>query len=140
MKFSYIDCIAFSNYRWVKVIGYFKSPRCVISERRLPGPSGSPRLIRDYQFRKTNKPTQDLLVVEISFFMSIGMKKKISDSRIKSIIRHGGGYVRLLDNIPEMSTVGINILCNREIEITTSDIKNKELFIYRLVKEKELGF
>ncbi len=137
MKFSYIDYIAFSNYRWVKVIGYFKSPRCVISER--PAKHSGPRLIRDYQFRKTNKPTQDLLIVEINFFMGIKMKKKISDSRIKSIIKRGGGYIRLLDNIEEMSIVGTNILCNREIEITTSDIKNKELFIYRLVKEKELG-
>lgn len=138
MKFSYIDYIAFSKYRWVKVIGYFNSPRCVISERPLK--HSGPRLIRNYQFRKTNKPVQDLLVVEINFFMGNRMKKKISDSRIKSIIRRGGGYVRLLDNIEEMSTAGINILCNREIEITTNDIKNKELFIYRLVKEKELGF
>lgn len=138
MKFSYIDLIAFSNYRWIKVIGYFISPRCVISER--PIKPGVPRLIIDYQFRKTNKPVQDLLVVEISFFIGTGMKKKISDNYIKSIIRRGGGYVRLLDNIEETSTVGANILCNREIEITTGDIKNKELFIYRLVKEKELGF
>ena len=137
MKFSYIDLIALSNYRWIKVIGYFISPRCVISER--PVKHSGPLLIRDYQFRKTNKPVQDLLVVEISFFIGNGMKKKISDSRIKSIIRRGGGYVRLFNNIEEMSPlVGTNILCNREIEITTSDIKNKELFIYRLVKEKEL--
>ena len=127
MEFLILDKSKKSGGRWLEIIGIFESPYCIISEkRRLHDLSPSLRWVKDYQFRKTTKPQAEL---ELVIVLKIDHNKKINPLEIKRRLGRG-----------EPKWYGDAILLNTtRLEINGADL-GKELFLRRLIREKELGY
>lgn len=125
-----------SGGRWLEIIGIFESPYCIISEkRRLHDLSPSHRWVKDYQFRKTTKPQAEL---ELVIVLKIDHNKKINPLEIKRRLGRGEGVPYFHNDSPKW--YGDAILLNTtRLEINGADL-GKELFLRRLIREKELGY
>ena len=121
--------------RWIELSCVFKSPYCIISEKKYATwqryGSGI-RQIVDYQFRKTKKPQKTLyLMIQLEFLHF----KKISENEILHRIGKGEGYV-YFNNFPELRAE-----THRDVTIEiSSDNMKRDLFLRRLLREKELGY
>lgn len=144
MTFTVIDKIRLTDEkrwrrRWIEVVGSFESPYCIISEKHYKYSTSSYKFQqRDYQFRKTNKPQPELILrITLEFYHY----KKISIRKIKELICEGRGVPKFEHptdvKVPDRLEGIIKIMT---IDITSDDIKNKELFLRRLIREKELGY
>ena len=136
MEFLILDKSKKSGGRWLEIVGIFESPYCIISEkRRLHDLSPSLRWVKDYQFRKTTRPQAELKLVII---LKIDHNKKINPLEIKRRLGRGEGVPYFHNDSPKW--YGDAILLNTtQLEINGADL-GKELFLRRLIREKELGY
>jgi len=124
-----------SGGRWLEIIGIFESPYCIISEkRRLHDLSLSQRWVKDYQFRKTTRPQAEL---ELVIILKIDHNKKINPLEIKRRLRRGEGVPYFHNDSPKWC--GAVLLNTTRLELNGTDL-GKELFLRRLIREKELGY
>ena len=132
--FQYIDGFGRrQRRRWIEIWGRFESPYCRVSQKRKKNSWDADQL-SDFQFQNMKKPQPEiLLVIQLGFSHA----KKISEKEILRRIGSGEGTV-IFGGYPDHPAA--SILKKGTIEITSDDIKRKDLFLRRLLKEKELGY
>ena len=121
--------------RWIELCGVFESPYCRITSKTYKTWSdySFKAQIYDFQFQKMKKPQPELhLVIQLQF----SHLKKINEKEILRRIGSGEGDVYFNDVPNDNAT----ILREGNIELTCNDMKNRELFLRRLLREKELGY
>ena len=137
MEFLILDKSRKSGGRWLEIIGIFESPYCIISEkRRLHDLSPSHRWVKDYQFRKTTRPQAEL---ELVIILKIDHNKKINPLEIKRRLGRGEGVPYFHNDSPKWYGDDVVLLNTARLEINGEDL-GKELFLRRLIREKELGY